>query len=357
MHYFQEQKNKVAELETLVVKAKAIYAETLHNLEGISDEIHKKRREARRRQKRLLKKNGGGSVIYHPLMNSSESSEEEEEVFVDLIPPVKGEAKGTAITECQVLNDPLNVLGRGFPVSRNSLQRSKLPVKDKYVLSSTANKGLDFKPERINGVAALDERPVKTNVVSRQAVSLTTTPSSPRMLFGNPGGSPDSDPDQIRCNAEIMASISRLKSSRPYLRPNRSHDDFLGDGNSETESGASSFASATMLGDEQIESLMLETAAYHEFLAKMDSSECDHFNRMSLPCKLSYLKNYVTFEPIWVDEQDVTSRSPSDPDDLDSTAGLEEIVDGANMVKVQRRLLERIGADVADISVSKTHYV
>ena len=70
-----------------------------------------------------------------------------------------------------------------------------------------------------------------------------------------------------------------------------------------------------MLDDEQIESLMLETADYQKFLAEMDTSESDRFKQMSLPAKLSYLKNYVKFEPIWVDEdQDKDAEILSDQD-------------------------------------------
>lgn len=334
-------------METLVTEAKAVYAETLHNLERISDEIHQKRREARHRRKRLLKQNGG-NIIYHPLMNSSESSSDEEEIFIDLVPPGSEDAKGA---DCQVPADPLHVRERGFPAPRNPPQRSRSPVEG-------TGEELGSKRDDVISDAASNERPTRKDAESQPTVSLTTTPSSPRTPPGNSGGSPEADPDQIRCNAEIMASISRSKSSRPYLRPNRSHDDFLVDGSSETESVTSSFASAAMLDDEQIESLMLETTAYHDFLAKMDSNECDHFKRMSLPGKLGYLKNYVNFEPIWVDdEHDLTSKSTSDPDDLDSATGVDEDTDGGNMVKVQRRLLEQSGADVDDISISKTHYV
>lgn len=278
-------------------------------------------------------------------MNSSESSDEEE-IFIDLVPPGNEESKGTDRP------DPLHVRDRGFPASRNSPLRSRSPVE-----GTGGDLGISKRDNAINN-AASNERPTRKDVESRPTVSLTTTPCSPRTPSGNSGGSPEADPDQIRCNAEIMASISQLKSSRPYLRPNRSHDDFLVDGSSETESITSSFASAAMLDDEQIESLMLETTAYHDFLAKMDSNECDHFKQMSLPGKLSYLKNYVNFEPIWVDdEHDMTSKTPSDPDDLDSAAGVEEDIDGTNMVKIQRHLLEQSGADVDDISISKTHYV
>ena len=101
---------------------------------------------------------------------------------------------------------------------------------------------------------------------------------------------------------DASSDVVVTRTSRPFLRPNSSREDVLGDGGSETESITSSFASANMLDDEQIESLMLETADYQKFLAKMDALESDRFKQMSLPAKLSYLKNYVKFEPIWVDE-------------------------------------------------------
>lgn len=334
----------------MVAEAKVLYAETLHNLERISDEIHQKRREARHRRKRLSKQNGA-NVIYHPLMNSSES---EEEIFIDLVPSNKQEPTGDPVTERQVLTDPLNAVNDGLKTSTLSPDKSTTAAKERNTLVSTDT----LRRSKVGNCADAAERQTGKNAPGNPAVSLTTTPLTPS---GNSTGSPEADPDQIRFNAEIMATITQSKSSsmsRPYLRPNRSHDDFLCDGNSETESITSSFASAAMLDDEQIESLMLETTAYHDFLGKMDSSECDSFKRMSLPGKLSYLKNYVNFEPIWVDdEHDLTSKTPSDLDDQDSATGSSEDNGSTDPLKVQRRLLARAGTNIDGIEVSDTHYV
>lgn len=335
----------------MVAEAKVLYAETLHNLERISDEIHQKRREARHRRKRLSKQNGA-NVIYHPLMNSSES---EEEIFIDLVPSNKQEASGDPVTERQVPTDPLNAVNNGLKTS--APDRSATAAKEKNTSLST-DVLRRSKVSNSADAAAAAERQKGKNAPGNSAVSLTTTPLTPS---GNSTGSPEADSDQIRFNAEIMATITQSKSSsmsRPYLRPNRSHDDFLCDGSSETESITSSFASAAMLDDEQIESLMLETTAYHDFLGKMDSSESDSFKRMSLPGKLSYLKNYVNFEPIWVDdEHDPTSKTPSDLDDQDSATGSSEDNGSTDPLKVQRRLLARAGTNIDGIEVSDTHYV
>lgn len=348
---FQEQKKQVAELEKMVAEAKVLYAETLHNLERISDDIHQKRREARRQRKRLSKQNGA-NVIYHPLMNSSESSEEE--IFIDLLPPTKEETAEDPLNERQVLRDPLNAVDDSLKTPmRPPCESTTLVAREKNALPSTDNSRM----AKTGDAAAAAERRKGKNTPGNATVSLTTplTPS------GNSTGSPEADPDQIRFNAEIMATITQSKSStmsRPFLRPNRSHDDFLCDGSSETESITSSFASAAMLDDEQIESLMLETTAYHEFLSKLDTSESDRFKRMSLPGKLSYLKNYVNFEPIWVDdEHDPISKTPSDLDDQDSPTGSSEDNGSTDPLKVQRRLLAHAGANVNGIEVSDTHYV
>ena len=56
-------------------------------------------------------------------------------------------------------------------------------------------------------------------------------------------------------------------------------------------------ASVSVLDDDQIESLMLETGDFVNFLATQDEHEAEKIKSMTLPAKLSYLSNYMSFKP------------------------------------------------------------
>ncbi len=158
----------------------------------------------------------------------------------------------------------------------------------------------------------LSERPPYVRVTAVSPTARSSTPVSPtessEMEFKGIS-------EQTRqTNEEIMASLQRAKglgsatssrtsmSSRPFLRPNpRSRDDLLDDGDTESISG--SFASASMLDDDQIESLMMETGEYSRFLEQLDEREAKKWKRRSLPAKLGYLEGHMTFDPVWLDPE------------------------------------------------------
>ena len=97
-----------------------------------------------------------------------------------------------------------------------------------------------------------------------------------------------------------------------FLRPNRrSREDLLDELGSDTESLTGSMASVSVLDDEAIENLMMETGDYVHFLAQ-HSEICPQEGAskvLTLPAKLSYLQEYVKFNPEWVEKQERLQES------------------------------------------------
>ncbi|ELU11835.1 hypothetical protein CAPTEDRAFT_188643 [Capitella teleta] len=106
----------------------------------------------------------------------------------------------------------------------------------------------------------------------------------------------------IRSNAEVMKDLQAKKGER-FLMPLRkrsSQEDLIDE--TDHDSHSSSLASASVLDDDQIQSLMLETPnhEYSKFISR--NTDNDKYKRMSLPIRLSYLENYMNFKPLFDDE-------------------------------------------------------
>ena len=126
----------------------------------------------------------------------------------------------------------------------------------------------------------------------------------------------DTHIESTKTNMEIMESLQKAKNFKsPFLRPNRSREDLL-DEASDNESITGSMASMSVLDDEQIESLMLETSDYVNFLSRHGNLEAEKFKSLTLPAKLSYLQNYMHFRPEFIDMAETGSNSG-----LDDTKG------------------------------------
>lgn len=308
-----------------MAKAKASYAQTLRNLEKISDEIHhRRRRRERRRAKASASAEKKGPVIYHPLMNSSpeedsgndqttSGDEGAHSLSVDSVTdatPSSSSIAQTSDVQCDSNKEnwckPRNSV---LESSDSKPLNSQLPNADRSRLVPNGN--------------GKNERNVQS-VKSPAKVPCSTSTNESLIL------SPDADTEQIRMNAAVMAAISRSKQQRvissPFLRPNSSRDDFLVDG-SETDSVSGSFVSGSVcnLDDDQIESLMRDTDEYRRIVATMDATESDHFSRLSLPARLRHLRDYFNFEPTWDDDDDddgddvEISVAASDDRDLDTS--------------------------------------
>ena len=300
-------------MEQQISGAKTSYAETLQNLEKISDDIHTQRRQERRRAKRarkLANVAGNETTIFHPLMDVSSLSSDEDSGnetsgdadSADLaVPPLVGTVPVKNITVRQI--DCL-------PAPNTS---SQLPVDD-----STS-----VRPPRAEVAVQLNSRDTETSIV--QAARPDDT--EPEDLSSNVHGacspakslsspmSPESDLVQIQANAAVMAAISRSKLQRvtsPFLRPDSGREDFSANGGSETESVSGSFVSGGFgaLDDEQIESLMVDVTEYERIAADTDAAESDQYHQMVLPARLRHLQEFVKFEPVWIDDD-------GDDDDAD----------------------------------------
>jgi len=294
---------KVTDLEAGVADSKRFYATTLHSLESVSDEIHAGRRERRLAQLRRAKRSDG-SLLYHPLMSSTELLSHDADFTED--------PQGTST-------------GHANPVRGAGVRQ--------YV-----GRSVDSPPDARLSLSNIEEQPRRSSLGTIEPLKLPTqhvpdktcvSPDSGILLpcFISPTDerkastkASNADVNHVRRNAEVLALIASAKQApvRPFLKPAGSREDFLSDGGgSETESVTSSFASATVLDDEQIESLMVVTGDYHTFLNAMDSDTTAQYRRMSLPAKLGYLKDYVNFEPIWINENDcdVCGKCLRDGDD------------------------------------------
>jgi hypothetical protein len=326
----EDQKKKIGELEERVSKAKSLYSQTLKRLEEISDDIHAQRRRRRQEKKKRAKAAAAAAaskepVIYHPLMDVEPSSSspdddgdvdtsDDEKPAARPTTPLNGGMATTIIARrenktCSPQHLPTgldqNQISRPGSTVVDPLQTTTLVHSEKLLPASNS------KMQR-NGSAMTDSN--RPSI--QRAVSLADSVLSPI--------SPDADLDHVQANAAVMAAVSRSKQQRissPFLRPNSSRDDFLTVDGSETDSVSGSFVSGcggSALDDEQIESLMMDMGAYGRFVAEMDSNESEHLRQMELPARLRHLRDFVTFEPIWVDDDDSRSGLRRSFDEGDS---------------------------------------
>jgi len=291
------------QLEKQISAAKKLYAETLQNLEKISDDIHTQRRQERRREKKARKlANAAGNemIIYHPLMDVLSSSSDEDsgnETSADAdsaelaMPPLVGVVPVKNITVRQIdCIPPLNTSGQFQIAGAATVDAAKLPLAegDTRLTSQQTVTSMDKPSTSVDAETGVD-----------RATSLAESTSSPM--------SPESDIEQMQANAAVMVAISRSKLrhvASPFLRPDACREDLSLNGGSETESVSGSFVSGGIgtLDDEQIESLMVDVTEYQRIVDDMDAAESNLYQQMALPARLRHLQDFVKFEPVWIDD-------------------------------------------------------
>ena len=294
----------MAQLEQQILAAKKLYAETLQNLEKISDEIHTHRRQEQRRKKKarkLAKAAGSEPVIYHPLMNVVSSSSDDDS---------GNETSGDADSAETALSPPLGVVA----VKNVSVRQIDcIPNTSGQSPAASSVPVGPMKPPSIEGAAPLNS--VTAEVDNYTAAESAELPSSINCASSvaestSSPMSPESDVEQMQANAAVMAAISRSKLQRvanPFLRPDSCREDLSVNGGSETESVSGSFVSVGGVGaldDEQIESLMVDDTEYQRIVANMDAAESDRYHQMALPARLRHLQDFMNFEPVWIDDGD-----------------------------------------------------
>lgn len=281
------------------MSAKKSYAETLQNLEKISDDIHLQRQQERRREKKARKlataaAATNATIVYHPLMEAGSSSDDDSgnETSGDMdcsefvVPPLSGVVDIKSITVRQIDCMPVASVADSSTAGHS-------------MLSDTV------KPQTVDGAAWLSSQQSEasrtpSDVETADLPSSVHCTSSLAESTSSPV-SPESDVEQA--NAAVMAAISRSKLQRvasPFLRPDACREDYSANGGSETESISGSFVSGgglCALDDEQIESLMVDVTEYERIVADAD---LDHCHQMELPARLRHLQEFVKFEPIWI---------------------------------------------------------
>lgn len=295
------------QLEKQISAAKKMYAETLHNLEKISDEIHSQRHQERRQEKKaqkLARAAGNETTIYHPLMDMHSSSSDDDsgnETSGDAdsaelaAPPLIGAVAVKNITVRQIDCVPVPNTSGQLPVV------SSVPVdtvKPSMVAAVTQlnSQQTETSMEKPISPADAESRDLSSSIQRTWSVAESTSPVSP-----------ESDMEQIQANAAVMAAISRSKLQRvtsPFLRPDSCREDLSVNGGSETESVSGSFVSGGLcaLDDDQIQSLMVDDTDYQRIVADMDAAESDQYQQMALPARLRHLQDFVKFEPVWIDD-------------------------------------------------------
>jgi len=290
----QERKKRILQLEQQVSAAKRVYADTLQNLEKMSDDIHSQRRRQRQHEKtarKLAKASVNETVIYHPLMDVVSSSSDD-----DSGNETCGDVDSTELTLSPLTVPPLVAVVAVKDITVRQIDCVAVPNSTGQLSGASSVRVNQPEVEEANRVkpeTSAEKPDVET--VEYQTSSLSVPVS------------PECDIEQIQTNAAVMAAISRSKLQRvanPFLRPDACREDFSVNGGSETESVSGSFVSGGIgtLDDEQIESLMVDITEYQRIVADMDSAESDRYQQMALPARLRHLQDFVKFEPIWVED-------------------------------------------------------
>lgn len=301
----------MTQLEQQISSAKMMYAETLQNLEKISEDIHTQRRQERRRAKKareLAQAAGNEAIVFHPLMDVSSSLSSDEDSGNETsgdadsaelaMPPLVGVVPVKNITVRQIDCVPAS---------------SQLPIDDSTpVRPSTTEVTVQLNSQQTD--TSLAQTATLADAEPADLTSGAQGTFSPSKSLSSPV-SPESDIEQMQANAAVMAAISRSKLQRiasPFLRPDAGREDFSANGGSETESVSGSFVSGGLgaLDDEQIESLMVDVSEYERLAADMDAAESDQCHQMVLPARLRHLQDFVKFEPVWIgDDADVAGAA------------------------------------------------
>ena len=302
----QERKKRIVQLEQQISAAKKLYAETLQNLERISDDIHLQRHQERQRDKKarkLAKSADKASVIYHPLMDEVSSSSDDDsgnETSGDVdsteltVPPLVGVVAVKDVTVRQIDCIPVPNSSDRLPVASSDIVNSVKPPTE-----GDASQ-LNLQHPETSSEKSCTEADVETG----DSASTVRPYRSSSLAESSSPVSPECDVEQIQANAAVMAAISRSKLQRvvsPFLRPDSCREDFSANGGSETESVSGSFVSGGVgaLDDDQIESLMVDVTEYQRIAADIDT---DRYQQMALPARLRHLQDFVKFEPIWIED-------------------------------------------------------
>ena len=298
----------------------------LRCLESISDQIHQQRQDARARKELGWRRPGVGAEAptpppeaphnptpsqihpsqtdtqkdYHPLADVSQ---------VNVI--VLGGQKKIST------KDTVNRKSGTETVSARSVAESDVNFKSNTNSSSINGQTVESESDKTDsdrtentGDVVMRERSASARSTYQKAPVISVSELvGPDRTSSESGMSTDD-------NAEIMRNIQQAKQGKlAYLHPRLSSDNLLDD-MSDTDSIGDSIASATMLDDQQIENLMLETNDYASVLDSASQLSQDDLDlkRNSLPPSLSYLENYVHFR------QESMEDSPdiSDTDDLEA---------------------------------------
>ena len=313
-------------MEIDVTTAKKSYSSALRSLEAISDRIHEQRKEAQLRLEMGTRSEGVGAEAPEPPPTIETSSEE------SLSPPCGHTNDGVQVDQADsavynVCRQCSAKSAEGFSHKFNHRQLVNHGETKKHPLSEEE---LAVKQSQYTHKPAVNTQGSHLEKCSNQNVTVNHTPGTPRFLvppaldiptvnvesatsegsslsptFISPDPESESDVDRartIRTNAEIMESLQRAKGAapRPFLRPNRGSRDSLLDETADTDSLTGSMASVSMLDDEQVESLMVETGEYLTFLTRLDEQEKAQWSQMSLPSRLAYLETYMKSRPEWV---------------------------------------------------------
>jgi len=299
------------QLEQQISATKKLYAETLQNLEKISDDIHTQRHQEQQRVKKarkLAKAAGNEMIIYHPLMDVASSSSDDDsgnETSGDAdstelaVPALLGVMAVTNRSVRQIDCVPVPNTSGQLPVATSKhINTVKLSIVDGSTGTQLNTQQTKTSIEKSSTPADADTGDLSSSI--HRSSSLAESTLSPM--------SPESDIEQLQANAAVMAAISRSKLQRvtsPFLRPDSCREDLNVNGGSETESVSGSFVSGGIgiLDDEQIESLMVDVTEFQRIATDMDATDSDRYQQMALPARLRHLQDFVKFEPVWIDDE------------------------------------------------------
>lgn len=353
----QEQKKRVSQLEEAVQEAKKMYSEALNNLEKISDSIHQQRREAKLRHEMGDRGAGVGAEepapppvdgdvgrSVHVTVNRTNSQTQTESDMLDDRPASQGDfidplgckrdqpCNGTSMVDEGRMRPSLQADEKGQeqagPVVKKEqdVQGSKIrskspsPVTSPMVKRATAPRlaaaaPSHLRPDRDKQYLCVEDTETVSETVSSSDV--ITPGSGPSSVHTTAVTSPETEHEpeahveSTRTNMEIMESLQKAKNFKSnFLRPNRSRDDLLEEA-SDSESIPGSMASVSVLDDDQIENLMIETGDFVSFLAKHEEMDGEKVKSMTLPAKLSYLQSYISFKPEFVESNHARAEGGS----------------------------------------------
>ena len=351
-------------LEQAVADAKLMYSEALRNLERISDEIHQQRRDARLRQEMGARGSGvgaeepappphddggpakekvkGGHMVVNRTNSQTQTDSEmlkkdNNDNLQGATPHVEATVNGGLRDQCQgeakvagplgggtESKDNQTVINRGESAEEKQIKAPSpkaSPVLKRASACAAAGappslfkhgQGLPLSEKEKQYLTVEDTETVSETVSSTEMLTPGSGPSSVQttaVTSPETEHEPEANVESTKTNMEIMETLQKAKNFKsPFLRPNRSRDDLLEEA-SDNESIPGSMASVSVLDDDQIESLMLETGDFVNFLSRQDEGEVERIKSMTLPAKLSYLQSYMHFRPEFIEGNNVGAEA------------------------------------------------